>query len=101
MGFLAAKRLLIENLENLSYLHYEDRPIIWLKNKLFMKEVSIEFVLDKINKCTGDDDIPKPGCELADDNCMHEFKKEGWYIKYFLSKGVAHIVSVHEDDHYV
>ena len=98
MGFKEAKRLLIESLENLSYMHYEDRPIIWLKNKLFMKEVDNEFVLHKINICIGDDHEAKLGFELADDNCMHEFKKDGWYIKYFLAKGIVYFVSVHEDD---
>ncbi len=89
---------MFDGLLNRKFEHYEDRPIIWLKNKLFIREVSVDFVLDKVKRCTGDDHDTELGCELADDNCMHIFKKEGWYIKFFLSKGVVHIVSVHKDD---
>ena len=68
MGFKEAKRRLIESLINMKFVHYEDRPIIWIKNRLSTGDVDVEFVLSKIKKCTGDYHKAEPGCAMADDN---------------------------------
>ena len=100
MGFDEAKRLLKESLENMNFRIYKERPQIADKNKLHTGDVDVEFVLDKIKKCNGDDHRGKPGFADADDNKSHRFIKNGWYIKYFLKDGIVNIVSVHKEEHH-
>ena len=98
MGFKEARKRLIECLINMNFKIYADRPNIKIKNKLYAKEVNAEFVLGKIIKCRGHDHKAESGYSDADDNCMHVFKIDGWYIKYFLLNNVVYFVSVHKDD---
>ena len=99
MGFKKAKWLLIENLKKMNFYHYPDRNLIWLKNKLFTKEVSVDFVIEIIELCNGDDYREEPGPSDADDKKLHRFKKGGWYIKYCLRGGKIYIVSAHKDEY--
>ena len=68
------------------------------KNRLHSGDVDEEFVLGKINKYRGHNHEAKPGCAMADDNCMHEFKIDKWYFKYFLLDEKVIIVSVHKEN---
>ncbi len=77
---------------------YTERSDIDEKNLLYAEVVDAEFVLEKIKKCRGHDHKTESGCSEADDNCMHVFKIDGLYIKYFLSNNVVYFVSVHEDE---
>ena len=97
MGFKEAKRVFIVSLENKNYRIYRERSNLFENYKLHAKEVDAEFVLEKIRKCRGFNHKSERGCAMADDNCMHVFKIDGWYFKYFLLNEVVHVVSVHEE----
>ena len=98
MGFNEAKSRLYNNLVNGDFEIYTERPDIEVKNLLYAEVVDAEFVLEKIKICRGHGHKAETGCSEADDNCMHVFKIDGWYIKYFLSNNVVYFVSVHEDE---
>ena len=98
MGFKEAKRWLVESLINGNYIIYTERPNIEDKNLLHTEEVDVDLVLEKVKMCRGFNHKREEDCSMADDNYMHVFKIEGWYIKYFLSNCKVFIVSVHEEE---
>ena len=83
MGFNEAKRLFIHSLVNMDFIHFTDRLDIRSKNKLHTKKVNAEFVLDKIKRCRGFNHKSEQGCAMVDDDCMHVFKIDGWYLNTF------------------
>ena len=68
-----------------------------MKNKLYSGGVNIEFVLDKIEKCKRKHYHPEFSVD-ADDNVVHIFIIEKWYIKFFLKDDMVNIVSVHKEE---
>ena len=100
MGFEKARKLLIRRLKSRNFDYHEERNKIWIKNKLYTKEVSVDFVLNKIIKCTKENYDCQEFLE-ADDNKFHIFEIDYWYFKYFLKKGIVTIVSVHKDEYHV
>ena len=98
MKFSEVKSRLLGSLVNGDYEIYTEHPDIDEKNLLYAEVVDAGFVHDIIKICRGHDYHPELGCSEADDNCMHVFKRKGWYIKYFLSNKKVFIVSVHEDE---
>ena len=99
MGFKDAKWDLIVSLENLDYDLYTERRDILVKNKLYTREVSVEFVLKIIEECDEENYTPKFSPD-ADDKIAHIFVNNGWYIKYCLFEGVVTFISVHKDENY-
>ncbi len=101
MGFNEAKRLLIKSLEKMKFAIYWDRPKITEKNKLYSREVNVDFVLNIIENCNEEENYFSEDSWDADDNKSHIFINKGWYIKFILLKGIVNIISVHKDRKYV
>ena len=97
MEYAGAKRLLKERLKRKKFIHKRDRSEIWDKNKLFIGEVDVKFVLGKINKCKKKNYSTRFSID-ADDNKFHIFKVDRWYIKYELISDEVRFVSVHKDE---
>ena len=74
-----------------------DRPNIISKNKLYSKEVTVDYVLNLIDKSEVGNYFPQDSWD-ADDKKSHIFIIEGWYIKYILLEGIVNILSVHKDE---
>ena len=100
MGFSEAKRVFVASLEKNKYLLYTDRTEILDKNKLYSTEVSVDFVLNKIENCKKGNYHPRFSSE-ADDNISHIFIINGWYFKYILKDGIVNIVSIHKEEYHV
>ena len=97
MEFDEAKGLLIESLEIRKFGIFLERPLIWIKNKLYTREVNAEFVLNIIKSCKEENYYSRFSSD-ADDNKSHIFINKGWYIKYCLFEGVVNFISIHEDE---
>ena len=96
MEFAEARKLLIESLKKMRFSIYWNRPKISDKNKLYSKEVSVDFVLKIIESCNEEENYFSEDSWDADDNKSHIFINDGWYIKYILLKGIVSIISVHK-----
>ena len=75
---------------------YWNRPKISDKNKLYSKEVSVDFVLKIIESCNEEENYFSEDSWDADDNKSHIFINDGCDIKYILLKGIVSIISVHK-----
>ena len=95
MEYAGAKRLVKEKLERMDFDHEMDRSEIRDKNKLLAGEVDAKFVLDKINKCKKKNYSSQFSID-ADDNKLHIFKVERWYIKFSLIDDEVRFISVHK-----
>jgi hypothetical protein len=97
LGFVAARSLLIDALESGRFQH-EARRDIEIKNLLAVGEVSVEFVIELLRACRGNQYRESPYHFDAAIAC-HEFKpvvaRQAWYVKaYFLSSDAV-FISVH------
>lgn len=94
MGFKDAKSRVIKALENGDYSH-EVRLNIDEKNKLQTGEVSADFVINIIKKCTGIDYETSPHHQDSSID-VHVLKKNSWYIKFYFVDPATVFISVHQ-----
>ena len=94
MGFKDARSKVIAALKNGDYSH-ETRLNVSEKNKLQTGEVSANFVVDLIKKCTGNDHECSPHHQDINVD-VHVLKRDGWYIKFYFVDPATVFISVHQ-----
>lgn len=97
MGFKDVREMVIHALKSGSFAQ-EPRPDIGNKNLLHAKEVTVEYVIGLLRRCSGDDyessrhhSDPSLICHIF----TPERRGERWYVKVYFLGSIAVFISVH------
>lgn len=94
-GFKAAKRKVIDALENGTYQHETNRSEITTKNLLLTGHVSDRAICELVKRSQGQDHTSSPHHSDAS-IVVHVIQREGWYVKFYFLDPATIFISVHQ-----